>query len=106
MPTRLRRLVGLAAIAASLIACSSTDAAIATQVKNRLASDERTKNAQIAVTAANKVVTLTGTVESATAKSKAVELARATDGVSNVVDKLALTTATAQSGGALPSATG
>ena len=106
MTTRLWMLAGIAVIVASAIACSKTDSAIATQVKNRLASDETTKNAQIEVTTASKVVTLTGNIDSATAKAKAVELARATDGVSDVVDKLALSTATAQSAGDLPSATG
>ena len=106
MPTRLRMLAGIAVIAASAIACSKTDSAITTQVKNRLASDETTKNAQIEVTTASKVVTLTGNIDSATAKAKAVELARAADGVSDVVDQLALNTATAQSAGAQPSAPG
>lgn len=106
MTTRLWMLAGIAVIVASAIACSKTDSAIATQVKNRLASDETTKNAQIEVTTASKVVTLTGNIDSATAKAKAVELARATDGVSDVVDKLALSTATAQSAGDLLSATG
>ena len=68
----------------------STDAAITEQVKNRLVVDETTKTSQIEVTTANQVVTLTGNVESATAKSKALEVARATDGVRDVVDKLAV----------------
>lgn len=102
MTTRLWMLAGIAVIAASAMACSKTDAAITTQVKNRLAADEATKTSQIDVTTANKVVTLTGSVDSETTKSKAVALARSADGVSDVVDKLAASTATAQSGGLSP----
>ena len=96
MNTRLWMLAGLAVIVASAMGCSKSDAAITEQVKNRLVVDETTKTSQIEVTTANQVVTLTGNVESATAKSKALEVARATDGVRDVVDKLAVNT-TAQS---------
>ena len=106
MTTRLWMLAGIAVIAASAIACSKPDAAITTQVKNRLAADETTKPSQIEVTTVDRVVTLTGTVDSAPAKSKAVALARATDGVTDVVDKLAVSTATAQSGLGVSPATG
>ena len=91
-------LAGIAVIAASAIGCSKSDASITAQVKNRLAVDETTKASQIDVATANQVVTLTGNVDSPTAKSKAVELARATDGVRDVVDKLAVNTAAAQTG--------
>ena len=106
MTTRLWMLAGIAMIAASAIGCSKSDASITAQVKSRLGVDETTKASQIDVTTANQVVTLTGNVDSAAAKSKAVELARATDGVSDVVDKLAVTTATAQSGLAVLPPTG
>lgn len=101
MARRLWMVAGIAAIAASAVACSKTDAAITTQVKNRLASDETTKASQIDVATLGNVVTLTGTVDAANAKSKAVALARATDGVSDVIDKLAVNTATSQSAVAL-----
>ena len=96
----------MAVIAASAMACSKNDATITTQVKNRLAADETTKTSQIDVTTVNTVVTLAGNVGSAAAKSKAVELARATDGVTDVVDKLAVTTANAQSAPGVAPATG
>jgi Spy/CpxP family protein refolding chaperone len=95
--TRLSKLAAIAVIAVWAIACSKSDADITTQVKNRLAADEATKSSQIDVTTTDKVVTLAGNVDSAAAKSKAVDLARSADGVSNVVDKLAINTVTAQS---------
>ena len=97
MTTRLPKLAAIGVIAVWAIACSKSDADITAQVNNRLAADEATKSAQIEVTTASKVVTLAGSVDSAAAKSKAVELARTTDGASDVVDKLAVNTATAQS---------
>ena len=98
MTTRLwMMLAGIAVIAASASGCSKSDASITEQVRNRLAVDETTKASRIDVTTANQVVTLAGTVDSAATKSKAVELARATDGVRDVVDTLAVSTATAQS---------
>ena len=97
MTIRLWKLAGIAVIAASAIGCSKSDAAIAEQVKNRLVADEATKSSQIDVTTANQVVTLAGNVDSAAAKAKAVELARTTDGVRDIVDKLAVSAATAQS---------
>jgi Spy/CpxP family protein refolding chaperone len=91
---------GIVAMTAAAIGCSRTDAAITTQVKNRLAVDEATKTYQIDVTTVDKVVTLTGAVDSATAKSKALTLTRETDGVSEVIDKLEVNGATGQQLGA------
>ena len=91
-------LAAIAVIAASAIGCSKSDATITAQVKNRLAIDETTKASPIDVTAANQVVTLTGNVDSLAAKSKAVELARSTDGVRDVIDKVAVSSAAAQTG--------
>ena len=106
MTTRLWKVAGIAAIAASAIACSNSDAAITTQVMNKLVADESTKRSQIDVTTVDNVVTLTGTVDSESAKAKAAALARSTNGVSDVVDKLAVITASAQSGTGLSPATG
>jgi len=85
-----------ALIAVSAIACSKSDADITAQVRNRLAADEATRRSPIEVTTANSIVTLAGNVDSAAAKSRAVELARATDGVSGVVDTLVVTAAAGQ----------
>lgn len=106
MARQLWMLAGIAVITAAALGCSQSDAAITALVKNRLAADESTKASQIDVATAGKVVTLTGNVDSVTAKSKAVELARTTDGVSDVVDKLALSAASAQPGVASSPQTG
>lgn len=92
MAARLLILAAIVVVAASALACSNADASVTSRVKNRLAVDESTKSSQIDVRSANRVVTLAGSVDSATAKSKAVELARATDGVRGVVDKLVVIT--------------
>lgn len=75
-------------------ACGQTDAGITTAVKARLAADDDVKAYLIDVDTNNKVVTLTGTVDTAFARTRAVELARATNGVANVVDNLTLSSAT------------
>lgn len=98
MTARLLILVAIVVIAASALACSNADASVTSRVNNRLAVDESTKSSQIDVRSANRVVTLAGSVDSATAKSKAVELARATDGVRGVVDKLVVNTTPAAPG--------
>lgn len=100
MTSRPSTLVGIAVIIAAASGCSTSDASITAQVESRLAVDETTKAVQIDVTTANQVVTLAGNIDSPRAKSKAVELARATDGVRDVVDKLAVSTGAAQTGSA------
>lgn len=64
------------------------DAGIAAKVKTRLASDERISAFDVDVDAREGVVTLRGTVSKEEAKSAAEELARATDGVSDVVNMI------------------
>lgn len=80
-------LVGLA-LSITAAACGETDAGITTAVKGKLAADNDVKAYQIDVDTKDKVVTLTGTVDTATAETRALEIARGTDGVSNVVDNV------------------
>lgn len=82
-------------VATVAAACGQTDAGITTAVKGKLAADTDVKAYQIDVDTSNKVVTLSGNVETATAKAKAVEIARGTDGVANVVDNIRVSPATA-----------
>lgn len=84
-----------AAIALMSVACAQTDAGITTAVKAKLAADNDVKAYQIDVDTNNKVVTLTGTVDTGLAKSRAVELARSTDGVASVTDRLMISVASA-----------
>lgn len=87
---RNRLMAGLAAAAfATLtVACGSNDPGITTAVKAKFAADDVVKAYKIDVDTRDRVVTLTGAVDSSQAKQRAVEIARATDGVNNVVDNL------------------
>jgi hyperosmotically inducible protein len=73
------------------VACSQSDAGITTKVKAKLTADSSVKASQIHVETKNRIVTLSGTVDSETAKTQAVALARGTEGVSDVVDNLTWT---------------
>lgn len=75
--------------------CAQTDAGITTAVKTQLAADENVKASQVTVDTTNAVVTLSGSVDTASAKSRAVEIARGTDGVVNVVDRIQVAGTTA-----------
>jgi hyperosmotically inducible protein len=86
---RNRFLVGLAAVVAALnIACAQTDPGITTAVKAKFAADDVVKAYKIDVDTKDRVVTLTGAIDSSAAKERAVQLARTTDGVNNVVDNM------------------
>jgi hyperosmotically inducible periplasmic protein len=90
MPNFVRRNVWPLALAFSffLSACAASDPGITTAVKTKLAADDTVKAYQIDVTTKDGVVTLTGTVESAAAKTRAAQLARETDGARSVVDNI------------------
>lgn len=64
------------------------DAGITAKVKTRLGADEAVSALDINVDTKDGVVTLTGNVADQAAKDKAEELARATEGVSQVVNNL------------------
>src|SRR5512145_2535641 len=86
---RNRLVVGLAAALAALsIACAQTDPGITTKVKSKLAADDTVKAYQIDVDTKDKIVTLSGNVDSQAAKDQAVNLARSTEGVADVVDNI------------------
>jgi hypothetical protein len=88
----MKRLAGLISAAALVctVGCSQTDAGISTAVKTRLAANDLVKASDIDVDTRNNVVTLTGAVETAAAKEEAVRIARTTEGVSDVIDRLTL----------------
>jgi hyperosmotically inducible protein len=95
MLQRLAVVFGAAVIA---VACGQTDAGITTAVKSKFAADDTVKAYQIDVTTENKVVTLAGSVETPAAKEQAVLLARNTDGVRDVVDRITVTEAAGTAG--------
>jgi hyperosmotically inducible periplasmic protein len=65
-----------------------SEAAITAKIKSKMTLDDHVKARTINVDTAGRTVTLTGTVNSEAEHQRAVQLARDTDGVSQVVDKL------------------
>jgi len=94
----LQRLAVLVCAAGLAVACGQTDAGITTAVKTKLAADDTVKAYQIDVDTERRVVTLTGEVQTTLAKDQALKLARETDGVTDVIDKLAVTETAATTG--------
>lgn len=80
--------IALGATLAAAVACAASDPGVTTAVKTKLAADDTVKAYQIDVDTNGGVVTLSGTVQSQAAKDRAVQLARETDGVSSVDDRL------------------
>ena len=83
--------IGVAALAIWSVSCSQSDVGITTAVKSRLAADDEVKAYQIDVDTRDKIVTLTGTVDTARAKTRAVEIARLEKGVFQVTDNITVT---------------
>ncbi len=85
-----RRLSWLLPIATALLtaACAHTDVGITTKVKAKMAMDDTVRASNIEVTTENGVVTLTGNIDSADAKERALSIARQTKGVVEVRDMI------------------
>ena len=94
----LQRLAVLVCAAGLAVECGQTDAGITTAVKSKLAADDTVKAYQIDVDTNRKVVTLSGDVQSTVAKEQALKLARETDGVRDVVDRLTVSETAATTG--------
>ncbi|MEO8432438.1 MAG: BON domain-containing protein [Acidobacteriota bacterium] len=91
MARRMTTWMGTLALAALCMACAQSDAGITTLVKTKLDADRAmTSNATIHVETTKHVVTLTGKAASDAEKKHAVQVARGTDGVQDVVDLLAV----------------
>lgn len=95
---RLTSLLAVGAFAVATVACSQTDAGITTKIKADMAQDDVVEANDINVTTRDHIVTLTGTVETATAKEEALRIARSAEGVTDVVDELRVSEARATSG--------
>ena len=87
-----------AVVLAFTVACSQTDAGITSAVKSKLAADDTVKAYKVDVDTANKVVTLSGEVDTEAQRAHAVMIARNTDGVADVVDQLRVNPTAATSG--------
>lgn len=72
------------------VACGESDPGITTKVKAQLVANDLVKARNIDVDTKGRVVTLTGTVQSELEEAKALEIARGTEGVVDVVDNLAV----------------
>ena len=93
--TARERSTGLATTAASegrevatKLESALDDGALTTKIKSKMALDDYVKARTISVDTNGSVVTLTGIVGSIAERDRAVRLARETDGVTNVIDKL------------------
>ena len=85
---RIATFVGAVVLATGISACGQNDPSITAAVKSKFAADDTVKAYQINVDTTEKVVTLTGNVDSNAAKERAVMLARDAKGVTRVVDNL------------------
>jgi hyperosmotically inducible protein len=85
-----RLLFGACGSALLAMACAQSDAGITTSVKSQLVADDAVKASQIDVDTRDRVVTLTGEVRTQEEERKAVEIARNTNGVRDVVDQVSV----------------
>jgi hyperosmotically inducible protein len=81
--------------ALTTLACAQPDSVVTTEIKARMAVDSTVKASRIEVTTDNKVVTLTGNLDSAAEKDRALEIARSNKSVAKVVDMLEVRTSAA-----------
>jgi hyperosmotically inducible periplasmic protein len=85
-----RILLGVLGTAVLLSGCSQSDSGISTSVKSKLVADDVVKARNIDVDTKDRVVTLTGTVQSPTEENRALEIARNTKGVADVIDRMSV----------------
>lgn len=74
--------------AAGKLGDTVSDGALTAKIKSKMALDDHVKARAIDVDTSDAVVTLSGVVASADERKRAVELARDTEGITRVVDKL------------------
>jgi hyperosmotically inducible protein len=82
---------GIAIAALLTVACAQSDPGITTAVKSKMAADDTVKSYRIDVDTKDRVVTLSGAVDTPQSRARAIEIARGTDGVRDVVDRLTVT---------------
>lgn len=74
--------------AAGRLGGTVSDGALTAKIKSKMALDDHVKARAIDVDTSGGVTTLSGTVASADEKRRALQLARDTEGITRVVDKL------------------
>lgn len=77
-----------AAAAATQAKEALEDGALTAKIKSKMTLDDTIKASRINVDTVDRVVTLTGIVETEAQRQRALQLARETNGVRNVVDRL------------------
>jgi hyperosmotically inducible protein len=82
------RAAATATVAAATVGGTIGDSALTAKIKSKMALDDRVRGRAIDVDTSGSVVTMTGVVGSADERERAVRLARDTDGVTRVVDRL------------------
>jgi hyperosmotically inducible protein len=87
---KCRSLLGILGSVIFVVGCAQSDSGITTSVKTQLVADDLVKARNINVDTKDRVVTLTGTVQSATEEAKALQIARTTKGVTDVVDNITI----------------
>jgi len=97
-------LISLCGAAVVVTACAQTDAGITTSVKSRLVTDDVVKARQIDVDTRDHVVTLSGEVNTTEEEQKALQIARSTKGVREVVDHISVGPAVAHAPAPSPEA--
>ena len=78
------------AVGASRAERLARNAGLTTKIKSKMALDDLVKARTIDVDTNGGTVTLSGSVESAAERDRAVQLARETDGVTSVTDRLTI----------------
>ncbi|HEV8200518.1 MAG TPA: BON domain-containing protein [Candidatus Polarisedimenticolia bacterium] len=76
----------------TIMACAQPDSVITAKIKSEMALDDKVKASHIEVSTSNKVVTLTGNIDSAEEKDRALQIARSAGGVDQVVDMISVRT--------------
>jgi osmotically-inducible protein OsmY len=74
--------------AAGKLGETMSDGALTAKIKSKMALDDHVKARNIDVDTADSVATLSGVVGSADERKRAVQLARDTEGITRVIDKL------------------
>ena len=94
---KMLSMIGSVLVSVLLVGCGTNDPGITTAVKSKLAADERTSAMKIDVDTNQKVVTLNGTVQTDAEKAAAEQIAKSTEGVTSVVNRLSVAPAATSS---------
>jgi len=88
----LKLSLSILSLAFMTVACSQPDGVITAKIKASMVADGKVSASRIEVVTDKKVVTLTGNLDSQAEKDRAIEIAKSTSGVANVVDMIEVRT--------------